>query len=158
MRRNKALEIPSSGSELGTRIKWITGLFDNQAKAAEAAGLPLPPFKNQMNGDTRAAFEPMTRLCMSAGIDVNWLATGEGNPYSNESAGPDGLKFDLEHMRELITWTETYLKNNHLPMTAEERGKIIIALYKISMREKSLTGSQISSFEQFSEVIDMIAS
>tara|TARA_A100001391_G_scaffold190095_1_gene162130 strand:+ start:179 stop:631 length:453 start_codon:yes stop_codon:yes gene_type:complete len=149
--------IPSWDIELGKRISSLIEDLGGLKNASGVAGVSHDTLANWRDGRTEPRLFGLQAMCRAAGRSLDWLASG--TEVQDQNIGDKGQPpFDPEHLRELITWTEKYLKENHLPMTPDERGQTIVALYKVSMREKAITGSQISSFEHFNELIDMIAS
>ena len=70
--------VPSYGLELGKRISVVANLFRTRQEAAEAADISTNQLARYIKGANSAAFPVLARLAVAKGIDLNWLATGDG--------------------------------------------------------------------------------
>jgi len=76
--------------ELGVRIHWLLGLFENRQEAADIAGVTPEHLASYIRGSAKPPFELLNRLASAKGVSLDWLATGEGSQFV-ESDTPDGF-------------------------------------------------------------------
>ncbi len=126
-------KIPSIGSELGDRLKWVVGFFESQAAAADVAGLSLATLKNQMSGSSRAALLPMAALCGEAGVDLNWLATGNGEP---RRGGGSAAGLDLTLIERIIRWQREDLDRRGLEVEPHAFARLCMSVYRLADQQR----------------------
>jgi phage repressor protein C with HTH and peptisase S24 domain len=76
--------------ELGVRIHWLLGLFENRQEAADIADVTPEHLASYIRGSAKPPFELLNRLASAKGVSLDWLATGEGSQYI-EADAPDGF-------------------------------------------------------------------
>lgn len=69
---------PSSTSEVGRRLGAIVSLYPSKKAAADMAGVSPDQLARYIKGQNQAPFEVLSRVALKQGVDLNWLATGEG--------------------------------------------------------------------------------
>lgn len=82
--------VPTSLTELGTRILMVVKLVGGPVKAADLLGIKkYATVTSWCKGETRAPFEALATLAMEAGVSLDWLAYGRGEML--QAAGDAGL-------------------------------------------------------------------
>lgn len=76
--------------ELGVRIHWLLGLFENRQEAADIADVTPEHLASYIRGSAKPPFELLNWLASAKGVSLDWLATGEGPQYV-EADTPDGF-------------------------------------------------------------------
>ena len=67
--------------ELGVRIHWLLGLFENRQEAADIAGVTPEHLASYIRGSAKPPFELLNRLASAKGVSLDWLATGVGSEF-----------------------------------------------------------------------------
>ena len=76
-------------AEVGTRIREIQKKVGTVEEAAIIAGINSETLRRWINGESKASFLPLARLCQAAGRSLDWLATGIEPPYNSTSNNLD---------------------------------------------------------------------
>lgn len=61
-------------------------MLGSRKKAAEAAGISTDQLARYINGVSQPALQPIAKLCDAAGVGLEWLVTGEGEPTAQATA------------------------------------------------------------------------
>jgi transcriptional regulator with XRE-family HTH domain len=77
--------------ELGTRIDAISQQLGTREYAASIAEVSVDQLVAYIKGRNKPAFLPLARLAQSAGVSLDWLATGEGPKYPQARGSPDSI-------------------------------------------------------------------
>jgi phage repressor protein C with HTH and peptisase S24 domain len=83
----------SSPLQLETRIKAVADLYDSRKSAANAAGVSTDMLARYMRGDSQPGFGVITNLCTGAGVNIGWVATGEGPMMASDLDG-DSARYE----------------------------------------------------------------
>lgn len=78
--------VPNPNKGIGTRISEISEMMGGRKKAAQSAGVALSTFHRWLAGDSVPALDSIARLAQSAGVSLDWVATGEGPMQLSKSA------------------------------------------------------------------------
>ena len=65
---------------LTERLRRICARFPDRAVAAEAAGVTLGQIRHYLSDGQRPNLTIAARLCQAAGVSLEWLALGTGDP------------------------------------------------------------------------------
>lgn len=77
-------EVIARRMEVGERIRKMVAVIGTQAKAAEVAGVSVQQLSRFMNGKNSPSFGPMTKLANASQMNLQWVATGVGDPFGRE--------------------------------------------------------------------------
>jgi len=80
--------LSSSLGKLENRISTVVSLFKDRKSAALAANVSTDQLNRYTKGENQPPFGAMVSLAKSAGVSIEWLATGEG--HMRLSAGETG--------------------------------------------------------------------
>ena len=69
-------QLPSSETELGSRLLAVIDQIGSRQKASEIAGRSTDQLAKYVKGAAEPPFLALARLCMAAGRSMEWLATG----------------------------------------------------------------------------------
>lgn len=80
-RKELGISIPSSQAELGIRIGEACRIIGTRIEAAKAGGISDDQLARIIKGLSQPSFATVVGIATAAGVDLSWLATGEG--YAN---------------------------------------------------------------------------
>lgn len=133
------------------------GLTDRLRSCAEAVGsgdelsrltgIPRRSLENYLSGKTVPKLKPLLAIAKTAGVSLDWLATGEGPKQRREAMAassppvpPPGdqsgqpLPLLPELMKAVIKGMEMAIRKDRMRLSPKQRGLAILALYDISYR------------------------
>ncbi|WP_198314584.1 helix-turn-helix transcriptional regulator [Chitinibacter sp. GC72] len=73
--------VPILQQEIGTRISATADILGGRKSAAEAAGISEDMLYRYIRGSSKPPLEAMVNLAKAAKIQLDWLATGEGQMF-----------------------------------------------------------------------------
>ena len=71
-----ANSVPNPENGIGTRIAEVAEKLGSRKKAAEAAGVSVSTLNRWITGESVPVFAGVARLCLAAGVSLDWVATG----------------------------------------------------------------------------------
>lgn len=120
-------DVDNLKTAVGARIKQVRGVLGlTQKGLCEATGLPLPSLKNYEVSQTIPGGEAILAL-MHAGINANWLLTGDGPMLMADLAGV----LDRERMRISLKAIEKGLKATERVMDPAAKADLLLAVYDL---------------------------
>ena len=75
--------LPALDSALGDRIRYVVDLFDRKKDAAQIAGVIPEQLNRWCQAQSEPRFVGITRLALSQGVSLEWIATGNGEIQSH---------------------------------------------------------------------------
>ena len=98
---------PDFRTELGHRINEVARLFPTKKQMAAVAGVTTEQVRSYTNGNSKPPFEALVRLAIFKNLNLNWLATGEGEMM----AAPPGVPgLDEELLQTVVEEIEAFLR------------------------------------------------
>jgi len=99
-RKNSILEgggsssglVSSCAEQLGTRIKAVIKLIGTKSDAAKYSGVSSDMLYRYVRGQSKPSFEAMIGIAQAAGVNIQWLATGQGDMMAASQAHYDMTK------------------------------------------------------------------
>lgn len=92
--------------DLGHRVTAVMDRLGSRTKASEVAGRSADQLWKYSKGNVEPPFLPLAKMCLAAGIRMEWLATGEGAMLLEDSARQplrrDVLKLTLQLVEEAL--------------------------------------------------------
>ena len=73
---------------IGTRLRGVVAKLGGGKQAVENADFALSTLNRYIAGESQIGLEDAADMCAKAGVSLNWLVTGEGEPHAP--------KFDTE--------------------------------------------------------------
>lgn len=132
------LEVDNLKMSVGTRIKQARGVLGlTQKDLCEATGMPLPSLKNYEASQRIPGGDAIAAL-MHAGINANWLLTGEGPMLMADLAGV----LDRERMRISLKAIEMGLKATERVMAPAAKAELLLAVYDL-LEDSSVTEEKV---------------
>lgn len=120
---------------IGARIRLAAERIGTRAKAAKAAGISNDMLYRYIREQSPPSFSAMTGLALSAGVSLEWLATGKGSPgggvaspAGTYSAGP--VEVDLDLLEEVAASTFKELQARDIRLEPEAQARLIRVLYR----------------------------
>ena len=129
---------------LNERLKaWRVAKGLSQEAAASALGFPVSSYQRYELG-TRGPRTDAMEAFVRAGINANWLLTGEGPmrlaDLADATRGPDTL--DRERMSLAIQTIEEGLQEARLMVRPEKKGRLLLAIYDY-LEEEGVTEEKV---------------
>jgi transcriptional regulator with XRE-family HTH domain len=125
-------DVDNLKTAIGARIKQARGALGlTQKGLCEATGMPFPSLRNYESSNQIPGGEAILAL-MHAGINANWLLTGEGPMRIEDLAGaetPGAL--DRERMRLAMEAIEEGLSEVRLTMAPPKKAELLLAAYDL---------------------------
>lgn len=132
------LEVDNLKMSVGTRIKQARGVLGlTQKDLCEATGMPLPSLKNYEASQRIPGGDAIAAL-MHAGINANWLLTGEGPMLMADLAGV----LDRERLRISLKAIEMGLKATERVMAPAAKAELLLAVYDL-LEDSSVTEEKV---------------
>ena len=132
------LNVDNLKTAAGARIKQARGVLGlTQKDLCEATGMPLPSLKNWELSKSVPGGEAILAL-MHAGINANWLLTGEGPMLMADLAGT----LDRERMRISLKAIEMGLKATERVMAPAAKAELLLAVYDL-LEDSSVTEEKV---------------
>jgi transcriptional regulator with XRE-family HTH domain len=123
---------------VGARIKQARAALGlTQKGLCEATGLPFPSLRNYESSNQTPGGEAILAL-MHAGINANWLLTGEGPMLLADLAGV----LDRERMRISLKAIEKGLKATERTMAPAAKAELLLAVYDL-LEDSSVTEEKV---------------
>jgi transcriptional regulator with XRE-family HTH domain len=131
-------DVDNLKTAVGARIKQARGVLGlTQKGLCEATGMPFPSLRNYESSNQIPGGEAILAL-MHAGINANWLLTGEGPMLRADLAG--GL--DRERMRISLKAIEMGLKATERVMAPAAKAELLLAVYDL-LEDSSVTEEKV---------------
>ena len=126
---------------IGNRIKDCIGTnsINSFAKKCDMAESLI---RNYINGSI-PSLEKATRIADTAGVNLQWLATGEGEKEKKSTPQPS-TAFDIELYNLIILKTEIIIAKNLITITPQKRLEIYQSVYDF-LKETSVNHEEIVS-------------
>lgn len=78
--------------------------------------------------------EHLIRMSESVGVNINWLLTGRGEMFGDNSGTPgeaqEDLTIDLEVLHRIIKWVEERLESEGKEMIPDKKARFIALAYE----------------------------
>jgi len=116
--------------ELGRRINKVILLFRTKKEAAKVAGVTTEQVRSYTNGNSKPPFEVLARLAIVKNVNLNWLATGEGEMMTIPP-GVTGLDEDL--LQTVVEKIEVFLYERNLSWPPDKKARVIVAGYDMML-------------------------
>lgn len=139
--------VPGSLKELGTRIKLVADLYASRKSAAEHAGVSADMLSRYMRGDSQPSLAAIAGLAGKPGVNLNWVATGEGAMMlADQAAQPtapaseaEPAETDLDLLSDCIQAVDEVLSAKGVTLAAAKKARMIGLLYEIHRLESMHT-------------------
>lgn len=125
-------------SQMGNISERLTQLIDIKCAGkstvfAKKAGIPVATFHNYMKGRTPSA-EALFHIRETFSANINWLLTGEGEMFGDETGTQgetqENLAMDLEVLHRIIKWVEEWLAKENKTLTPDKKARFIALAYE----------------------------
>lgn len=93
------MAVPSYAAEVGSRLAEVLSLYPDRKSAASVAGKSVDQLMAYVKGSNAAPFEVIVRLALDKGVNLNWIATGQGEREGGADfvfTNPDGSQTFIE--------------------------------------------------------------
>lgn len=84
--------VPGWDEQLGTRLRSVVRMLGGNEAAGRIAGVSDEMISRYVNGKAKPNFFAVAALARAAGVDLNWLASGEGDGQSPKAPPRDDAR------------------------------------------------------------------
>lgn len=133
--------VPILAPGIGTRIGVVAARLGVRKIAYKVAGVSSATLQRYIAGESAPAFDAMARLCVSAGVRMEWLATGEGPMLVSEVAPlshSQAARPDLGRLVDALALIDQALALTHRSADREARAKLAVMAYDVLGEEDSV--------------------
>lgn len=116
--------VPSSTSELGTRITAVADLYKDRKSAAIAGGISTDQLARYMRGENQPTFLVAAKMALPVRVSLDWLATGEGE-MRKQPVSP--VNTDLLEAAELAV--HRFMEEEGVTAPPEKIARLVVVLY-----------------------------
>jgi|GEM_PF-2505649 len=111
------------------RLEWLVERHANgkYKKFADLAGIPSGTFYKYKN-ERLPHPEHLSKFHDVFGVNIDWLITGEGNPYIEEGKAPP---LNSALLREVIEVVELVLGKHGLVLEPHDKAEAVTVLYEM---------------------------
>lgn len=136
------------------RLKQTIELYKNQSAAAEAAAVPDSAVSDYKLGNREPKFSTVCLLAESKGVDLHWLATGEGDMMLG---GPDNSAFDEDFLQFIYDQIGAKAKRDKVKIKPEKHFRAALWIYRHSRGKELIDGKPQISEQEISEYVELIS-
>ena len=126
VKNRKSVPILTPG--IGTRISAAAEQIGTRKSAAGAAGVSSDSLQRYIREEVEPTFSAVAGLAHAAGVNLEWLATGEGPMLRGEAEHVAPL--DQGVMRDVIQVVEEFLQERGLRLEPEKKAELLVLLYE----------------------------
>jgi transcriptional regulator with XRE-family HTH domain len=132
---------------LASRLRAARGVLGlTQRQVAQKAQMPLPSYKDYEAGNRMPGGEAL-ELLIFAGINANWLLTGEGPMLMAELDGPAvPAAVNAATLEGIIGSVEEALALRRLKLEPEKKAQLIGLIYDFSTQVGSFEPAMVERF------------
>jgi transcriptional regulator with XRE-family HTH domain len=143
------------------RIKKIIALVGSAEKIAYISGMSARVIGQYLSGKTDPTRRKLIAMAKAAGVNVEWLATGEGPMIAGERE-----RFNLKLLSLIIESLDDYQASEEVNFTADEKADIINYTYELcydadlnlaATQTKSLIMNTIKEVENLFSSLDKLS-
>lgn len=123
---------------IGSRIKFASDRIGARKSAAAAAGVSDDMLYRYIRERGAPSFAAMAGLAAAAGVRLEWLATGEGDPEQDSGAAtrlgrPD---IDLDALEDVMTQVLALLEKRRPDLSVKARARIVRLVYEFYIKQE----------------------
>ena len=141
----RPLNIDAKSAENLSKFKdrlLIAKKGDTVYSFAKKCGFTESLIRKYLAGDSLPGLDKLVLIANTAGVSIEWLATGDGPMRKDEAPPSPALTavtvppLKKEILLEIIEALEMFLTNNHLKMPPEKKAKFIVMAYELWQNEQ----------------------
>lgn len=127
---------PNFRIEIGNRLRKIEKRFHNRAEAAAAAGVAKSTLQNWIEGKRGPSFEGLANLARETGVSLDWLATGEGEMWTDQTPSVPEEPLDEALLNLVVEELERFREERGVRWSAERKARLITFGYAMMLAER----------------------
>ena len=130
----QAGKVDAFGERMAVAIQRAGGA----TRMAEKAGVSGSVLRKWRAGHSDPSRTHLINMARAAGVSVEWLATGEGDPDQG-AAAPTGLgapDISLDALEEVVEKVLALLDQRRPDLSAKARARIVRLVYEFSIRQE----------------------
>ncbi len=126
--------VPSLAPGLGTRIRAAADALGTRENAAKLAGVSADMLQKYFREASTPAFDVAARLCLAAGMNVHWLATGKEPP----AAQSQPVRLDPAALRGAVEAVDAALDIAGVEVQSADRAELYVRAYDLMAEATSV--------------------
>lgn len=138
--------VPFVAEGIGTRIGMVADLLGARRNAYELAGVSSATLQRYLAEETAPTFDAMARLCLAAGVRMEWLATGDApmliaGEESEAGRGSQTASPNLDTLRDALVLIDQALALTRRTASVEARAHLVAKAYDVLLEEGSVAAA-----------------
>lgn len=129
----KVTQVPIHNGTIGTRIEQVAGMVGGKRALSNAIGVTEAQIYRYINGKNLPSVNVIVDMARAAGVNLLWLATGEGQMKGSEPEVRRIRSDDRGLVPELLSASmqavELAFGEHYHQIAAEERADLVLRLY-----------------------------
>lgn len=129
---------PGKVDAFGERISLAIKRAGGAKKLADMTGMSTSVLRSWRAEKSDPSRTSLIKVARAAGVSVEWLATGEGDPDQG-AAAPTGLgapDISLDALEEVVEKVLALLDQRRPDLSAKARARIVRLVYEFSIRQE----------------------
>jgi|GEM_PF-2949323 len=135
-------ETKAEYSALATRIQFCVESVGQLNILSEKTGIPVRTISNYLSGRNDVKTGALVKIAKTAGVTVEWLATGEGKPHKpdeeEDCLSDEYIKKNyirLDNVKAAALAFHTHIKKTKQKIPPEKAADIIVLLAQIAAED-----------------------
>jgi transcriptional regulator with XRE-family HTH domain len=138
--KSKLSELEERKKSLGLRVEGLIVKAGGVGRLADLVGVSETTIRKWKSGESEPTASRLVQLAESSGVDIRWLATGEGAALSVEkgpgtTVSPEAIGLTIEDVQAIVTIVEgsTILKDAPI----QERARVWMELINSQLKNRA---------------------
>lgn len=147
--------LPSSASELGSRLVRVADLYPSRKDAARMANVSYEQLNRYLRGKSVPPVDVAGRLCHGVRVSLDWLVSGEGPMFTDNAAVPASpAALNEELLEACLRGLEMHLAERRLTLPPAKKATVVSLLYlEVLEREQEPRHTDKSEGEGLTDLI-----
>ena len=136
---------------IGRRISAVADALGTRRNAANVAGVSVDSLQRYIRDDNMPPFDVAARLCMTAGVRMDWLATEQGPMLASEAApfmSSQGVRLDEGTLAQAIGLVQGLLSGRG-ELSPADYSHAVSGFYDVLSTEPQALAGKVVQLSQF---------
>lgn len=145
MQKSNQTERPILISGIGQRIGEAAAALGTRTSAYTVMGVSSAALQRYIKEENVPPFDAIARLCLAAGVRLDWMATGEGVMKVSKTAPDEGSqvpRLNVGTLRAAVEVLERVLTEVDATTDAAGRAELVVAIYELLEQGSALDAAQ----------------
>lgn len=125
---------PILAEGIGRRISEVAALLGSRISAYTIMGVSSAALQRYIKGENMPPFDVVARLCIHAGVRMEWLATGDDPMLASETSSDSGsqpTRPNMGTLQEAAEVLERALDKADATTDSTGRAELLVAIYEL---------------------------